>query len=97
MGNRGVVQLIVESKVDELAILFKLFQKYDGGEVIVFDTFKTTLQDLAANIYKEKEVTGKLTNAALVNVSVVIIQVKNNINRNKICYKINFSCRHCLL
>jgi hypothetical protein len=82
MGNGGVVQLIVDSKVDELATLFQLFKKYDGGEVIVFETFRKTLQDLGANIYKEKEAKGKLTNPALMNISVVITEVKIILNIN---------------
>jgi hypothetical protein len=76
MGNKGVVQLIAGCKVDELVTLFQLFKKYEGGEVIVFETFRTTLQKLGDNIYKEKELAGKFTNAALMNVSVVITQVK---------------------
>jgi hypothetical protein len=76
MGNGGVVQLIVDSKFAELTTLFQLFKKYDGGEVIVFETFRKTLKHLGANIYKEKEPKGKLTNTVLANISIVITEVR---------------------
>lgn len=85
MGNRGVRQLIINSKEEELRTLFTMFKKYEGGEALVVETFRSTLQDLGADIYKEKEVTGKLTNTALSNISVAIIQVRSNNLDNNCC------------
>jgi len=75
MGNGEVRKMILNSKTDDLSILFKLFKKHAGGEDIVYKCFSNCLQEEGRKVYQEDEVAGAASTGAFTNSAMNIIKV----------------------